>query len=100
MIAITIIRVSGMVQKGLVGTIWEVYWLVLGGEIGIFITSSIAFRSFFVTRVQSKNSTPPQNGGRFFSSTFAKKFRRRGPSQLDSADEQGLPSIPGAQLTG
>ncbi|KAF2675664.1 hypothetical protein K458DRAFT_381119 [Lentithecium fluviatile CBS 122367] len=100
MVVVTIIRVSGLVKGGLVDTIWEVYWLFLGGEIGIFLASAIAFRSFFITRAQSKNSTPPRRELRFFSSTFARKFRRRSVSQLDSGDEQGLPGIPGAQLTG
>jgi hypothetical protein len=99
MIIIAIVRVSGLIREGVVDTIWIAYWLILGGEVGIIIAAAIAFRSFFVTLGHSKVSTTP-HGGRFFSSTFAKKFRKRGVSELDSGNEQGLPSIPGAQLTG
>ncbi|KAF2204503.1 hypothetical protein GQ43DRAFT_493224, partial [Delitschia confertaspora ATCC 74209] len=33
MIIITIIRVSGLVNDGAIDNTWEVYWLVLGGEV-------------------------------------------------------------------
>jgi hypothetical protein len=100
-VIITIVRFSGFVKDGVVDTIWGAYWLVLGAEIAIFMAAAIAFRAFFVARGQSKASTPPVSGDKFFRSSLARKFRRRGAeTELDSADEKGLPSIPGAQLTG
>jgi hypothetical protein len=99
MIVITIIRLSGQVREGHVDTTWQVCWLLLAGEVGIFVASVIACRPFFVTRKQN-NKPHPAPEARFFSYTFAKKFRRRGVSQLDSEDRPALPSIPGGQLTG
>lgn len=99
MVIITIIRVSGIVYEDKVDTVWEVYWLVLGGEVGISMAAAIAFRSFFVTRNQSK-STPPPEKYRFFKSATFRRFRRRDPLDLDSTDDHGLPGIPGAQITG
>ncbi|KAF2686160.1 hypothetical protein K458DRAFT_471604 [Lentithecium fluviatile CBS 122367] len=100
MIVITIIRVSGLIKDGHVDTIWEIYWLALSGEVGIFMAAAIAFRSFFVTRGQSQAWTPPRKESGWFSSAFSKGSRKRGNNDLDTGYGAGLPDIPRAHLTG
>ncbi|KAE8349704.1 hypothetical protein BDV28DRAFT_151634 [Aspergillus coremiiformis] len=56
MIALSIIRVSGLVYHGAIDSIWQTYWQFLGSEIGVFLASAVAFRSFFMAR--NKSSTP------------------------------------------
>lgn len=53
MIALSIIRVSGLVHVNAIDSIWSTYWQFLGFEIGVFLASAVAFRSFFTARNQS-----------------------------------------------
>lgn len=99
MIIITVIRVSGVVHKGIFDIIWQMYWLALGGEVGIFMAAAVAFRTFFVAKSHSRDATPPEHR-RFFKSASRRRFRDRDCIGLDSEDGSVLPRIPGAQLTG
>ncbi|PIG86720.1 hypothetical protein AARAC_010734 [Aspergillus arachidicola] len=56
MIALSIIRVSGLIYHDAMDSIWQIYWQFLGSEIGVFLASAVAFRSFFMAR--NKPSTP------------------------------------------
>jgi len=99
MIIITVVRVSGVVHKGIFDIIWQMYWLLLGGEVGIFMAAAVAFRTFFVARSQSRDATPPEHR-RFFKSATRRQFQNWDGISLDSEDKNILPSIPSAQLTG
>ncbi|KAF2759740.1 hypothetical protein EJ05DRAFT_484655 [Pseudovirgaria hyperparasitica] len=44
----TIIRGSGLEAKGMIDIIWQTYWLLVCAQIGLFMTSATAFRTFFV----------------------------------------------------
>jgi hypothetical protein len=50
MIALTIIRVSGLRHGSGFDSAWELYWLIIAGECGIILTTGTAFRTLFVSR--------------------------------------------------
>ncbi|PLB54899.1 hypothetical protein P170DRAFT_483688 [Aspergillus steynii IBT 23096] len=54
MIILSIVRVSGLVYRGFIDSIWETYWQFLSAEVGVFLAASIAFRSFFTARSNSR----------------------------------------------
>jgi len=107
MMATTVTRLAGLIYDEMVDTIWEIYWTLISGEVGVFLAAATAFRSFFVARKASKNGTPQQQAQRFFSASFVAKFNRKKKSTLDDTMESrnekgafGLPRVPRAQITG
>ncbi|KAH8701391.1 hypothetical protein GQ44DRAFT_664913 [Phaeosphaeriaceae sp. PMI808] len=103
MMVVTIVRVAGLVYHGMVDTIWEIYWMLVSGEVGVFMAAATAFRSFFVARNESRNYNSPHRVKLFFSDSFVKKFTRKRTETLDSLDcdtEPGLPGVPRAHMTG
>lgn len=55
MVLVTIIRISGNLMGGLVDLGWELFFVIIAGEIGIILTAGTAFRAFFVTRRKGDN---------------------------------------------
>ncbi|KAL4801044.1 hypothetical protein BDV19DRAFT_352616 [Aspergillus venezuelensis] len=55
MIALSITRVCGLVDGDAIDTIWQTYWQFLSSEIGVFLASAVAFRSFFTARTQASS---------------------------------------------
>ena len=107
MMATTITRLAGLIYNDMVDTIWEIYWTLISGEVGVFLAAATAFRSFFVARKASKHGTPQQQAQRFFSASFVAKFNRKKRSTLDDTMDSrkekgvfGLPRVPRAQITG
>ena len=107
MMATTVTRLAGLIYNEMVDTIWEIYWTLISGEVGVFLAAATAFRSFFVARKASKNGTPQQQAQRFFSASFVAKFNRKKKSTLDDTMDShnekgafGLPRVPRAQITG
>jgi hypothetical protein len=100
MIATTIIRLSGLINKGVVDALWTSYWNVISAEVGIFMAAAIAFRSLFVAN--SKSKAPQDPPKRYFGDSFLRVFHRKKSSTWDEsqADATELPRIPRAQLTG
>ncbi|KAF2710376.1 hypothetical protein K504DRAFT_476355 [Pleomassaria siparia CBS 279.74] len=100
----TIARVAGLIYNGAVDSIWETYWTLISAEVGVFLAAATAFRTFFVTRNNSKAYTPRQESKRFFAPSFVAKFQRKKKSDLDETlDTQqgyGLPNVPRGQITG
>ncbi|KAE8825672.1 hypothetical protein HRS9139_08782 [Pyrenophora teres f. teres] len=107
MMATTVTRLAGLIYNEMVDTIWEIYWTLISGEVGVFLAAATAFRSFFVARKASKNGTPQQQAQRFFSASFVAKFNRKKRSTLDDTMDShkekgifGLPRVPRPQITG
>ncbi|EMD68471.1 hypothetical protein GGP41_003316 [Bipolaris sorokiniana] len=108
MMATTVARLAGLINNDMVDTIWELYWTVVSAQVGVFLAAATAFRSFFVSRKNSKALTPKEQAQRFFSASFAAKFnRKRKDTLLDDTLESGtekgplgLPAVPRAQMTG
>lgn len=103
MIAITIVRVSGLVYRDAVDTIWEFYWHVVSANVAIFMASAIAFRSFFVARNSNRpNLSPQDQARRFFQESFMRKFGPKDPYSFGDTTTaaSALPSVPRAQLSG
>lgn len=60
MVATTIIRVAGIIYMDQVDTIWGLYWTLISAEIGVLMAAATAFRTFFVTHQNSKDSKPKE----------------------------------------
>ena len=57
MIAVTIIRVSGLKSpQGQLDSLWEDYWNLLSSEVGIIMTAATAFRTLFISRSNGGNN--------------------------------------------
>ena len=121
MIALTIIRVSGLRHGSGVDSGWEVYWLITAGECGIILTTGTAFRTFFVSRNQNQFAAGSPNGNNKLSTKTRNLLRllvtpkrwttRRSKSTTNSSDyvdmdgmpldQMGkLPDIEGGTITG
>ncbi|KAI9644637.1 hypothetical protein NHQ30_006661 [Ciborinia camelliae] len=120
MIALTIIRVSGLRYGSAFDSAWGVYWLIVSGEAGLILTTGTAFRALFVSRNQKLAGTPlPKDSSKIFTKTkdllrlivTPKKWRTRQSSgtngNIDSArahDEthkmMELPGIERGTMTG
>ncbi|KAF7876780.1 hypothetical protein EAF04_001863 [Stromatinia cepivora] len=114
---VAIIRVYGLQFHGKVDQIWEIYWLIIGAEVGVILTSATAFRTFFVARSNNKLVQSPHGGLRWYyksrqtlkrlmnlASWRSKSNVREGG--YEQYGEEGrvkmndLPSIPRAHMTG
>ena len=60
-IAVTIIRASGIRQETTIDSVWETYWQVISAEVGLIMTSATAFRTFFVARSAAQQRRRDQN---------------------------------------
>ena len=59
LIAVTIIRSTGTrFSSGVMDTSWQTYWIYISAEVGLILSSSVAFRSFFVKRKQRRYTIP------------------------------------------
>ncbi|KAH9869007.1 hypothetical protein J1614_008084 [Plenodomus biglobosus] len=98
-IAINVIVMSGAKHNDQFDWIWESFWVFINGSVAMFMAAAIAFRTIFVARSKSKTATPPGQN-RFFGSNALRRFHNWDSLGPDTENEAGLPSIPGAQLTG
>ncbi|USP76826.1 uncharacterized protein yc1106_04100 [Curvularia clavata] len=107
MMVTTVARLAGLIYNDIVDTIWEIFWTLTSGEVGVFLAAATAFRSFFVSRKQSRY-TANQQAQRFFSASFAARHNRK--KRKNTLDETlntkkeksllGLPNVPRAQMAG
>lgn len=117
LIAITLVRASGLRSQGSLDITWEAYWQFLSTEVGLIIASAAAFRTLFVA--QAAKQHPSGNRGQWYS--YSKKLfqqslrpwtwrvtKSTGHSSKDSNrhgsdrdDEfKNLPDIPHGTMTG
>ena len=75
LIAITLIRASGLKSHGFMDSVWEIYWQFISTEVGLILTSLTAFRTLFVAH------TVPKPAGSAKRSFYTYKKRLLG--QLD-----------------
>lgn len=54
MIIITVIRASGIKYEEKLDLVWETYWNMIAGEVGLILTSITAFRTIFVARANDE----------------------------------------------
>ena len=121
MIMVTITRIAGIKDKGVLDQVWESYFIMLAAEIGIILFAMTAFRAFFIARQQRevnkankipKNATYKSSEKRRLLQIFVtpklwpSKSRRHLASERHQANEEGdfpmghLPDIPRAHMTG
>lgn len=92
MIALSIIRVCGLMNDGLIDAIWEMYWRFLQAEVGVLLAAAVAFRSFFLTRKET--IAPAHSVKRGFIQSLARARKHRHPNSFPDSWDQ----IPGAEL--
>lgn len=122
MVLVTIIRISGNLKGGVVDLGWELFFIIIAGEIGIILSAMTAFRAFFVARHKGDNrgaKKSPESRRQLHSRSgyFLKilvtpslwRFKRRAQSASGgyAANDFGLhlpsgnlPDIPRAHMTG
>ncbi|KAF7951338.1 hypothetical protein EAE96_006654 [Botrytis aclada] len=96
MIILTVIRVSGLHAESSFDSAWEVYWLIVAGEVGLILTTGTAFRALFVSRNQKKFIAADHN---------SQKWRTRRTSETSGAIEpasasyemHGVMALPGIE---
>lgn len=118
MIAVTIIRVSGVLLDDKVDAVWESYWLILHAEVGIIMTAVTAFRTFFVARSKHRRGQSPgerthwyDGSKRLLQRAFSlSRWRSKSGEQSSRGYEAqqnvphvfmgALPNVPRAHMTG
>jgi hypothetical protein len=92
----TIIRVAGIRYKGgvAVDTVWAVYWQLIEAEIGVFMASATAFRTFFIARSREESNRALAKK-RFWSRTSTPKIGKDSTWEdsraVTSATGEGVP---------
>ena len=113
-IIFSVTQTSGLVWRGNLDALWEVYFHILVAEIGLILTSMTAFRALFVSRSTSRHQRSPWKTPLFLvksMKTLRKLLDPRLWSPRQSREstliknkttecEFGLPSIPGGTMTG
>jgi hypothetical protein len=128
LVAVTIIRWSGVLHHESVDPVWSSYWQLISAEVGIILTAMTAFRALFVSHSKKRASpNSPRTSGvrakardaikRAVSSGswpgwVGKKMSTGATSSWWSTEKEkekekekrrplgDLPEIPGAQMTG
>lgn len=121
MVLVTITRISGNLMGGRVDIGWELFFIIIAGEIGVILTALTAFRAFFVSRHKGDNKearklpelrTQPHSRSGYFLKLFVtpslwrSKMRAQSASGGYAANEYShlpsgnLPDIPRAHITG
>lgn len=121
MVLVTITRISGNITGGLVDLGWELFFIIIAGEIGVILAAVTAFRAFFVSRQKGDNREArelPEFRTQLHSrsgyllkllvtpSLWRSKMRAQSAYGGYAANEHGhlpsgnLPEIPRAHMTG
>ena len=115
MIAVTLIRVSGIIAGDAIDATWGTYWQYLSAEVGLLMSTATAFRTFFVSRDIRRHEARPHatwytNLLRRLKSivlSIRTRSRRQGTKLSSSGgsgeqieDVSGLPQIPQPAMTG
>ncbi|KAG4437710.1 hypothetical protein IFR05_006793 [Cadophora sp. M221] len=80
MIAVTIVRASGIRQGSVIDSVWETYWQVMSAEVGLIMTSATAFRTLFIARTASLERQRVQNQPRSNKNSRIYKIHSEGAS--------------------
>lgn len=94
-IALTIVRVSGLRRGTKVDSTWETYWQFISAEIGLTMTAATAFRTFYVSQISSWQLRSPRKWLSMKSSQKSDFYNQRDENQLGD-----LAKVPGATITG
>jgi hypothetical protein len=86
LIIVTIIRASGLVNKGKLDTTWEIFWQIMSAEIGIMIATATTFRALFVAQKTEKGAGSKPRP--MLGSTTPKTLSRR--KSQDSSYEEDI----------
>ncbi|KAJ5885521.1 hypothetical protein N7495_010031 [Penicillium taxi] len=50
LVALSITRCAGLIYRGTVDDVWEVFWITMSANLGVFLAAASAFRSFFASQ--------------------------------------------------
>lgn len=108
MATIAIIRVSGFSigsasHTQIYDLTWQLYWQYMEGCVACIMASVAAFRSLFIassSREAEKKERGPSYSIRLRLIQKAKRSRSKNPWEAMSGDEDQLPAIPSATLSG
>ena len=93
------VRVSGLKFRGTFDEVWLFAWQHIEASVAVAMISLTAFRSVFVAADASRAQRESPKKA-WYSSSIEAIRRRRARQNSDEEATKGLPSIPGATLTG
>ena len=115
-IIFTVTRASGLEWQSKLDVLWEVYFQIVAAEVGLILASMTAFRALFVSRTARNQDSPPKHPSYWVKSKSAltrlldprrwmSKYSKnttggRNHDNTKDGFDGGLPSIPGAAMTG
>ena len=103
MAIVACVRVSGLKFQGTFDEVWLYLWQFIEACVAVAMISLTAFRSVFVSSASSRARKEAEKKYKspWYSSTLEKLSTRKKQRSWDAeAAVRGLPSIPGATLTG
>ena len=117
-IIFTVTRASGLEWQSKLDVLWEVYFQIVAAEVGLVLVSTTAFRALYVSRAARNQHSPQKYPSLLMKSKnilrkiidprrWMSKQSKEMTSRHSSDDaiakggfDGGLPSIPGATMTG
>ena len=101
MILVAIVRRTGLEYHGTFDTVWLFTWHHIEACVAVIMISITAFRSIYVSSLQTSRARKQQaNKKPWYSSPAAAIRRKRALDRKDDDFVAGLPTIPSATLTG
>lgn len=101
MVVVALTRISAYRLRGVIDLTWQIFWQYMEGCIALIMASLTTFRTAFII-VSSKRNEKKRKGPSYSMHQRLKaKLSRNRSDELEKwANEEGLPTIPGATLTG
>ena len=101
MTLVAIVRRTGLEYHGTFDTVWLFTWHHIEACVAVIMISITAFRSIYVSSLQTSRARKQQaNNKPWYSSPAAAIRRKRALDRKDDEFVAGLPTIPSATLTG
>jgi hypothetical protein len=104
-IAVTLVRASGLRAGSNIDSVWKVYWSFIAAEVGLIMAAATAFRSIFVARASERAQAEHNKEWEWH---YQKKrllrrvlpFTAKGSTTLPSFNTKRVGRIPRGTMTG
>lgn len=102
MVVVALIRISAYGLRGNIDLTWQLFWLYMEACIALTMASVTTFRTVFITVSSKRNEKKHQRPSYSMRQRLVAKLGGRSrPDELEKwENEEGLPTVPGATLTG
>ena len=100
MIIVAVTRMSAYRIHGILDLTWEIFWIWTEGCIASIMGSMAAFRTLFLPSVSRNAKRREERPPYSMRERLMRKAKRRKDSEWEEMENEGLPQIPAATLTG